>query len=72
MLSTHPKTSSNFSFKFILSAANVFNLDQSKILSFGKKLTKTQEVMDKCTGCLDIIGIKLHKINQSSFKPHPV
>ena len=34
----HPKTGFNFSAKFILSSANAFNLDQSKILSFGEEL----------------------------------
>ena len=38
MFSTLPKTSFNFSFKFILSSANAFNLDQSKILLCGKEL----------------------------------
>ena len=38
MFSTLPKTNFNFSLPFILSSANAFNLDQSKILSFGKEL----------------------------------
>ena len=33
-----PKKSCNFSFTFILSSVNVFNLDQSKILSFSKRV----------------------------------
>ena len=33
------KNKFNFSVAFILSAENAFNLDQSKILSFGKELT---------------------------------
>ena len=36
MFSTLPKTNFKFSVKFILSAANAFNFDQSEILSFGK------------------------------------
>ena len=38
MFSTLPKTNSNFSVSFILLSTNVFNLDQSRILSSGKKL----------------------------------
>ena len=38
MFSTLSKTNFNFSPAFILSSANAFNLDQSKILSFGKEL----------------------------------
>ena len=38
MFSTVPKTNFNFSVRIILSSAYAFNLDQSKILSFGKKL----------------------------------
>ena len=38
MFSTHPKTYFNFSIAFNLLSANAFNLDQSKILLFGKKL----------------------------------
>ena len=34
-----PKQVLIFLFKFILSSANAFNLDQSKILSFGKELS---------------------------------
>ena len=41
MFSTLPKPY-NFSFSFILLSANSFNLDQSKILSFGKELTRYQ------------------------------
>ena len=41
MLSVHCKTHFNFLIIFILSSANAFNLDQSKILSFGKELNKT-------------------------------
>ena len=39
MFSTLPKTNFTFSFGFILSSANAFNLDQSKILLFGKELS---------------------------------
>ena len=39
MLSTLPECNFSFSFTFILWSANAFNLDQSKILSFGKELT---------------------------------
>ena len=42
MFPTFPKTNFNFSFTFILSSANAFNLDQSKILSFGKGLSLYQ------------------------------
>ena len=38
MFSTHPNKNFCFSIEFILSFANAFNLDQSKILSFGKEL----------------------------------
>ena len=40
MFSTLPKPNLNISFTFILSSANAFNLDQSKILSFGIELNK--------------------------------
>ena len=39
MFSTLPKIIFNFSVTFILLSANAFNLDQSKILSFGKVLS---------------------------------
>ena len=42
MMSTLPKTSFNFFVKFILSSENAFNLDKTKILSFGKELTLSQ------------------------------
>ena len=49
MFSTLPKTNVNFSFTFILSSANAFNLDQSKILSFGKEFKKFHWVLfNKC------------------------
>ena len=38
MFSTLPKPIFNTSFTFILSSANAFNLDHSKILSFDKEL----------------------------------
>ena len=39
MFSNLPKTNSRFLGKFILSSANVFSLDQSKNLLFGKELS---------------------------------
>ena len=42
MFSTLTITNFNFSVSFILSTANAFNLDQSKILSFGKELNMNQ------------------------------
>ena len=39
MFSTLSKTNFKFSVTFILSPANAFNFDQSKILSFGKELS---------------------------------
>ena len=45
MFSTLPKTNFNFSVTFIVLSANTFNLDQSKILLFGKGLNlKAEEV----------------------------
>ena len=44
MFSTLPKSNFNFWFTFILSSANAFNFDQSKILSFGKELTEMGQV----------------------------
>ena len=38
---TLPKTNVNLSFKFILSSANAFNLDQSKKMSVDKELKTT-------------------------------
>ena len=43
MFSTLPKTSFDFLFKLIVSSAIDFNLDMSKILSFGKKLKTLDE-----------------------------
>ena len=40
MFSTLPKTIFKFSVQFILLSANAFNLDQSKILLFGKELKR--------------------------------
>ena len=40
MFSILPKKNVNFLFTSILLSANVFNLDQSKFLSFGKQLTR--------------------------------
>ena len=45
MFSTHPKTNFNFSTTFNLSFGNAFNLDQSKILSFGKELNKYHTIL---------------------------
>ena len=42
MFSAHPNTNFNFWITFILSSANAFNLDYSKILSFGKELKNYQ------------------------------
>ena len=42
MCSTLSKTESRILVLFILSSANAFYLDQSKILSFGKELTLYQ------------------------------
>ena len=47
MFSPLPKTSFDFLFKFILSSANAFNMDQSKILSLGKELSHIYFVMCK-------------------------
>ena len=41
MFFTLSKTNFSFSARFILSSASAFNLDQSKILSFGKELRHT-------------------------------
>ena len=43
MFSTHPKTYFSFLIAFKLSSANAFNLDQSKILSFGKEFIKNKK-----------------------------
>ena len=45
LFSILPKSKFNFSFKFILSSANAFSLNQSKILSFGKELTLYQTIL---------------------------
>ena len=42
LFSTLSKTNFKFLFTFILSPADAFNLDQSKILSFGKELIMPQ------------------------------
>ena len=51
MFSTVPKTNFNFSVTFILLSANAFNLEESKILTFGKRVKHKQlkklEVMGK-------------------------
>ena len=48
MFSTYSKTNVHFSVTFILSSANSLNLDQSKILSFGKELTLPNiEIVDQ-------------------------
>ena len=41
--STHPNLNFNFWVTFILSSANAFNLDWSKILLFGKELMLCQD-----------------------------
>ena len=46
MFSTLPKTNFNFSVTLILSSAYAFNLDKSKILSFGKELTKAAHFLN--------------------------
>ena len=43
MFSFLPKTNLNFSVRFILSSVNAVNLDQSKILPFGKELMHFRE-----------------------------
>ena len=40
MFSIHPKPNVHFLLTFILPSGNTLNLDQTKILSFGKELTK--------------------------------
>ena len=47
MFSNHPKKSFKFSFKFILSSANAFNLWQCKFFTFGKELIHQQQVSIK-------------------------
>ena len=49
MFSNLPKTNLNFSVTFILSSANSLNLDQSKILSFGKK---NKEIRNRLRCCI--------------------
>ena len=46
MFSTLSETNFNFYVTFILSSAKAFNLDQSKILSFGKGLKQTVHIID--------------------------
>ena len=41
------KTNFNFSVTFILSSGNPLNLDQSKILSFGKELMHLHDALDQ-------------------------
>ena len=47
MFSAHPNTNFNFWITFILSSANAFNLDYSKILSFGKELSIVNKLPHK-------------------------
>ena len=51
MFSTLPKTNFDFLIEFILSVANVFNLNQFKILLFGKDLINFFNIRCKMT-CL--------------------
>ena len=46
MFSTFSISNFNFSFILILLSANAFNLDQSKILPFGKESTKIKALAD--------------------------
>ena len=45
MVSTLPKSNFNFSFTFILLSVNAFNLNQSKNLSFGRRLTQVLDLL---------------------------
>ena len=47
MFSTILKTNFNFLVKFILSSANAFSLDSSKVLSFGKELNYIFKMLRK-------------------------
>ena len=44
MFFTLPKTTFNISVTFVLLSANAFNLDQSKILMFGKELMTLRKI----------------------------
>ena len=59
MFSTNPKTNFNFSVTFILSSADAFNLDQSKILLFGK------ELMVQIKWTLTLIAVRIVLYNPS-------
>ena len=50
---TLPKTNFNFSVTFILPSANAFNLDQTRILSFGQYEMKESWICPKLNGLTD-------------------
>ena len=56
MFSTLPKTNFYFSVTFILSSANAFNLEQSKILSFGKGLNLSKMPRFFCARLENTVG----------------
>ena len=59
MFSTHHKTNFKFSVTFILSSANAFNLDKSKIFSFGNGLIGPE--------LSELFALEIAKIAESDF-----
>ena len=73
MFPTLPISNFNFSFTFILSSANAFNMDQSKILLFGKglitltiPLSPVMKAFFKCSGAPVGLGGALFSTDECS------
>ena len=75
MFSTLPKTNSSFSVTYILSSANAFNLEQSKILSCGKELSTVFQQQSFLQAQLPIdknnSSTKGKITDESKFNPFP-
>ena len=75
MFSAFPKTNASFSFTFILSSADAFNLDQSKNLLFDKELknkpiyTKLVRLFQICIAQDHIVHLRFLDFRGPSIDP---
>ena len=67
MLSTLLKPNFNVSVIFILSSANAFNLDQSKILSFGKEMMLVTPLNSGLINMQPNVTTGAHLVNTLTF-----
>ena len=71
MFSSLPNPNLDFSFTFILLSANALNLDQSKILSFGKELRDIRSGMAAVLLNPSLVGCNL-KVSYKTDQKDPI